>query len=83
MSLCTGTSATLDAANTGSIYLWSTGASTYKDTLTITLPACKFNTEAPSVSGPGVVDLQMDFDVYDDGSNQPVQIFYQTGDSSL
>ncbi len=28
MSLCTGTSATLDAANTGSIYLWSTGATT-------------------------------------------------------
>ena len=64
-------------------FVGSTIASTYKDTLTITLPACKFNTEAPSVSGPGVVDLQMDFDVYDDGSNQPVQIFYQTGDSSL
>jgi hypothetical protein len=61
----------------------STIASTYKETLSITIPAAKFNADTPNVSGPGVVDLSMTFDAYDDGTNQPMTIVYQTADSAL
>jgi hypothetical protein len=49
----------------------------------ITIPAAKFNADTPNVAGPGVVDLSMTFEAYDDGTNQPLTIFYQTADSSL
>jgi hypothetical protein len=74
------------ADTSASIVVTFTGgtiASTYKDTLSITLPACKFNADTPNVSGPGVVDLSMDFDVYDDGTNAPMTIVYQTSESAL
>ena len=61
----------------------NTIASTYKETLSITIPAAKFNADTPNVSGPGVVDLAMTFDGYDDGTNQPITIVYQSGDSAL
>lgn len=61
----------------------ATIASTYKENLTITIPAAKFNADTPNVAGPGVVDLSMTFDVYDDGTNQPLTIVYQTADSAL
>jgi hypothetical protein len=61
----------------------ATIASTYKETLSITIPAAKFNADTPNVSGPGVVDLSMTFDVYDDGTNPPLTIVYQTADSAL
>jgi len=61
----------------------STIASTYKETLSITIPAAKFNADTPNVSGPGVVDLSMTFDAYDDGTNPPMTIVYQTADSAL
>jgi len=64
-------------------FVGSTIAATYKDTLTITLPAVKFNADTPNVAGPGVVDLAMTFDVFDDGTNPPVTIFYQTADAAL
>ena len=51
--------------------------------LTITIPAAKFDADTPNVAGPGVVDLAMTFTVYDDGTNQPLTIAYQTADSSL
>ena len=49
----------------------------------ITIPAAKFNADTPNVAGPGVVDLSMTFEAYDDGTNQPLTILYQTADSSL
>jgi hypothetical protein len=61
----------------------ATIASTYKETLSITLPSVKFNTDTPNVAGPEVIDLSMDFDVYDNGTDAPITIFYQTADSSL
>lgn len=61
----------------------ATIASTYKDTLSITLPAVKFNTDVPSVSGPGPIDVAMSFEAYDDGTNQPLTIGYQTSESTL
>ena len=51
--------------------------------LTITIPAAKFNTDTPNVPGPGVIDLSMDFEAYDDGTNQPLTIAYQTADTAL
>jgi hypothetical protein len=32
---------------------------------------------------PQVIDLAMTFEAYDDGTNQPLTIVYQTADSSL
>ena len=54
-----------------------------KELLTITIPAAKFNADTPNVAGPGVVDLSMDFDAYDDGTNEPLTIVYQTADAAL
>lgn len=64
-------------------FVGNTIASTYKDTLTITIPAAKFDADTPNVSGPGAVDLGMSFEAYDDGTNQPVTVFYQSADSAL
>jgi len=64
-------------------FVGSTIASTYKDTLTITIPAAKFDADTPNVTGPGTVDLAMTFEVYDDGTNQPVTVFYQTAEAAL
>lgn len=64
-------------------FVGSTIAATYKDTLTITIPAAKFEADTPNVSGPGSVDLGMSFDAYDDGTNAPVTVFYQTADAAL
>lgn len=51
--------------------------------LTITIPAIKFDADTPNVQGPQVIDLAMTFEAYDDGTNQPLTIAYQTADSSL
>jgi hypothetical protein len=51
--------------------------------LTITIPVAKFNADTPNVPGPGVIDLAMTFDVYDDGTNAPLTIAYQTSDPTL
>jgi hypothetical protein len=51
--------------------------------LTITIPAVKFDADTPNVAGPQVIDLAMTFEGYDDGTNQPLTIAYQTADSSL
>ena len=59
------------------------GATAFKETLTITIPAAKFDADTPNVAGPGVVDLSMAFEGYDDGTNEPLTIFYQTADAAL
>jgi hypothetical protein len=72
--------------STASIVVTFTGstiASSYKETLSITIPAAKFNADTPNVSGPGVVDLAMTFDAYDDGTNAPLTIVYVSADSAL
>jgi hypothetical protein len=74
----TDSSAALELTFTG-----GTIASTYKDTLKITIPAAKFDGEAPAVSDDGPVDLSMDFEAFDDGTNQPLTIFYQTSEATL
>lgn len=74
------------ADSTTAIVLTFTGATIAngaKETLSITIPAAKFNADTPNVAGPGVIDLGMTYEAYDDGTNQPLTIVYQTADSSL
>jgi hypothetical protein len=51
--------------------------------LIINVSAVKFTQDTPNVPGPGVIDLAMTFDAYDDGSNAPLTITYQTADAAL
>jgi hypothetical protein len=51
--------------------------------LVINVSAVKFDADTPNVAGPGVVDLAMSFEAYDDGSNAPLTITYQTADAAL
>lgn len=74
------------ADSSAAIVLTFTGAviaNGAKELLTITIPAVKFNTDTPNVAGPGVIDLAMDFDGYDDGTDEPLTILYQTADAAL
>ena len=61
----------------------STIASTYKDTLSITVSAAKLDGDTPKVAGPGVIDVTFNFEGYDDGTNAPLTVTYQTSESSL
>ena len=54
-----------------------------KETLSITLPACKFDGDSPMVAGPGVIDVSFGFTVYDNGTDAPFTIIYKTLDSTL
>jgi hypothetical protein len=74
------------ADTTTAIVLTFTGAviaSGQNEKLVITIPAAKFNADTPNVPGPGVIDLAMTYEAYDDGTNQPLTIVYQTADTSL
>jgi len=44
--------------------------------LSITLPAVKFDGEAPQVGGPEVIDINFTFQAYDNGTDQPLTIVY-------
>jgi hypothetical protein len=61
----------------------ATIAGSYKQTLQITVSAVHFDADTPKVPGPGVIDLAMTFTAYDDGSDAPLTITYQTSDSAL
>jgi hypothetical protein len=56
---------------------------TYYDKLVITVPAVKLNGETPAVAGDGPVDLSLDWEAYDDGTNQPLTILHQTSEATL
>jgi hypothetical protein len=74
------------ADTTTAIVLTFTGSTIalgQSEKLTITIPAAKFNADTPNVPGPGVIDLSMTFEGYDDGTNAPLTIAYQTADSAL
>ena len=59
------------------------GSGSDKETLSITIPAAKFDGDTPMVSGPGVIDVSFGFTVFDDGTNPPFTITYKTLDSAL
>lgn len=55
----------------------------YDEKLNISLPACKFDTDTPNVSGPGPIDLSVSFEAYDNGTNEPLTITYVSADATL
>ena len=59
------------------------GSASDKETLSITLPACKFDGDVPMVGGPGVIDVCFGFTVFDNGTDEPFTITYKTLDSAL
>lgn len=58
-------------------------ASTYYETLTITMPACQFRGDTPTVDGPDVLNQSFPVKVLDNNTNPPVTITYQSVDTSL
>lgn len=58
-------------------------ASTYYETLKVTVPAVRINTASPpSVSGPDVEDESLTIEVLDDGTNPPIKIEYTSTDTA-
>lgn len=60
----------------------STIATTYKYTLTITLPDCEFSSPRPTVTGPGPVEQPIEFSTASN-TNDPIVITYQSTDTVL
>ena len=56
---------------------------THYNTLTITLPAVKLDTDQPMVGGPGEVNVSFTGTAYDDGTNEPLTIVTKNADSAL
>ena len=51
--------------------------------LDITIPVARLNGETPQVKGAEAVDVDFDFDVLYDGTNEPLTITYTTSDTAL
>lgn len=51
--------------------------------LDITIPVARLNGETPQVKGADAVDVDFDFDVLYDGTNEPLTITYTTSDTAL
>lgn len=51
-------------------------AGTGSSVLSITLPAVKFDGEAPQVGGPETIDINFSFQAYDNGTDAPLTIVY-------
>lgn len=49
----------------------------------ILLPAVKFDTGTPTVDGPDVIDNEIAWKAYDDGTNAPLQILYESADATV
>ncbi|MGW5259695.1 phage tail tube protein [Microbispora sp. NPDC004025] len=51
--------------------------------LSFIMPACKLKEAAPSVSGPGIVEMSTSFEAYDDEVNAPIQVKIVSADTTL
>lgn len=72
------------AADTGvAVLLKFTGptSGSFTPSLSILLPQCRLEGEAPKVGGPGIVQTTVPFTGLDDGINPPIQITYVTSDT--
>lgn len=49
----------------------------------ILLPACKLDSGSPNVDGPDVLSNEVAFTAYDDGTNAPLQILYESADATV
>lgn len=68
------------ADTTSSLQLTLTSGS---EVLDITLPAIKFEGDAPQVGGPETIMQALNFTAFDDGTNQPLTMVYTTADAAL
>lgn len=59
------------------------GVSGEVDTLEFLMPAVKFKAAAPTVEGPDIVAMNVDFEAYADGTNAPIQILVISADTAL
>ena len=59
------------------------GVSGENDTLEFLMPAVKFKASAPSVEGPDIVAMNVDFEAYSDGTNPVLQIMTISADTAL
>ena len=75
----------LSDASTALVLTFTGGtiANGQSEKLIINVSAVKFDADTPNVASPGVIDLAMSFEAYDDGSNAPLTITYQTADAAL
>lgn len=48
----------------------------------VTLPACRFDGDTPTVGGMEILTQSLPFKVLNDGSNEPITIEYQTADTT-
>lgn len=51
--------------------------------LSITLPSIKFDGDVPQVGGPEAIVYPLNFQAYDNGTDQPITVVYTTSDSAL
>jgi hypothetical protein len=51
--------------------------------LSFIMPACKFKSGAPSVSGPDIVTVSVDYEAYSDGTNPTLQVKLVSTDTTL
>lgn len=49
----------------------------------ILLPACKLDDGTPTVDGPDVLGNEVNFKAYDDGTNPPIQVLYESADTTV
>lgn len=58
-------------------------ASTFFETVTITMPACQFRGDTPTIDGPDVLNQSIPVRVLDNGSAAPVTISYTSTDVTI
>lgn len=59
------------------------GASGSNDTLSIICPAIKIKTATPTVDGPDVVAMDVEWEAYDDETNAPIQVMIISADTTI
>ncbi|MEU8270827.1 phage tail tube protein [Sphaerisporangium sp. NPDC049002] len=59
------------------------GASGSNDTLSIICPAIKIKSATPTVDGPDIVAMDVEWEAYDDETNAPIQVMTISADSTL
>jgi hypothetical protein len=59
------------------------GASGQSDTLSIICPAIKIKNAPPQVDGPGIVNMDLEWEAYDDETNAPLQVMVISADTTL
>lgn len=59
------------------------GVSGSSDTLSIICPAIKIKSATPTVDGPDIVAMDVEWEAYDDETNAPIQVMVISADSTI